>query len=104
MFGSAGVIGNPLGFARSVGLGINDFLSVPARSFLQVYCDIIDHCYLSVRILEQSLALQSPAGLITGMAQGTTSLLSNTVYAVSDAATQFSRAAHKVTPHLVTLE
>lgn len=30
------------------------------------------------------------------MAQGTTSLLSNTVYAISDATSQFSRAAHKV--------
>ncbi|KAK3200061.1 hypothetical protein Dsin_023476 [Dipteronia sinensis] len=29
------------------------------------------------------------------MAQGTTSLVSNTVYALSDAATQFSKAAHK---------
>ncbi|CAH1424589.1 unnamed protein product [Lactuca virosa] len=72
VFGSAGVIGNPMGFARSVGVGIKDFLSVPARSFMK-----------------------SPAGLITGMAQGTTSLLSNTVYAISDAATQVSRAAHK---------
>ncbi|KAK9079002.1 hypothetical protein SSX86_000671 [Deinandra increscens subsp. villosa] len=72
VFGSAGVIGNPMGFARSVGLGIRDFLSVPARSFMQ-----------------------SPAGLITGVAQGTTSLLSNTVYAISDATTQVSRAAHK---------
>ncbi|GJS83807.1 putative vacuolar protein sorting-associated protein [Tanacetum coccineum] len=72
VFGSAGVIGNPMGFARSVGLGIKDFLSVPAKSFMK-----------------------SPAGLITGMAQGTTSLISNTVYAVSDAATQVSRAAHK---------
>ncbi|KAL7197985.1 hypothetical protein ACSBR2_020498 [Camellia fascicularis] len=72
VFGSAGVIGNPMGFARSVGIGIKDFLSVPARSIFQ-----------------------SPAGLITGMAQGTTSLLSNTVYAISDTATQFSRAAHK---------
>ncbi|KAI3688356.1 hypothetical protein L1987_82068 [Smallanthus sonchifolius] len=72
VFGSAGVIGNPMGFARSVGLGIKDFLSVPARS-----------------------VMQSPAGLITGVAQGTTSLLSNTVYAISDATTQVSRAAHK---------
>ncbi|KAJ4847163.1 hypothetical protein Tsubulata_009134 [Turnera subulata] len=72
VFGSAGVIGNPLGFARTLGLGIRDFLSVPARS-----------------------VLQSPTGLITGVAQGTTSLVSNTVYALSDAATQFSRAAHK---------
>ncbi|KAJ6753415.1 VACUOLAR PROTEIN SORTING-ASSOCIATED PROTEIN VPS13 [Salix purpurea] len=72
VFGSAGVIGNPMGFARSLGLGIRDFLSVPARSFLQ-----------------------SPSGLITGVAQGTTSLVSNTVYALSDAATQFSKAAQK---------
>ncbi|XP_058105015.1 uncharacterized protein LOC131248653 isoform X2 [Magnolia sinica] len=72
VFGSAGVIGNPMGFARNVGLGLKDFLSVPAKG-----------------------VLQSPTGLITGMAQGTKSLLSNTVYAVSNAATQFSKAAHK---------
>lgn len=41
---------------------------------------------------------QSPTGLITGMAQGSTSLLSNTVYAITDAATQFSKAAQKVSP------
>ncbi|XVF82463.1 hypothetical protein PTKIN_Ptkin16aG0050400 [Pterospermum kingtungense] len=72
VFGSAGVIGNPMGFARSLSVGIRDFLAVPAKSLLK-----------------------SPTGLITGMAQGTTSLLSNTVYALSDAATQFSKAAHK---------
>ncbi|KAK7300278.1 hypothetical protein RJT34_11120 [Clitoria ternatea] len=72
LFGSAGVIGNPLGFARSMGLGIKDFLSVPAKSIMQ-----------------------SPTGLIMGMAQGTTSLLSNTVYAISDAASQFSNVARK---------
>ncbi|XP_006356937.1 putative vacuolar protein sorting-associated protein 13A isoform X8 [Solanum tuberosum] len=32
---------------------------------------------------------------IKGMAQGTSSLLSNTVYALSDAATQFRKATHK---------
>ncbi|XP_047313414.1 uncharacterized protein LOC124916706 [Impatiens glandulifera] len=72
VFGSAGVIGNPMGFARNMGLGIRDFLSAPVKS-----------------------VFQSPTGILTGMAQGTSSLLSNTVYAVSDAATQFSRAAHK---------
>ncbi|GAV67143.1 LOW QUALITY PROTEIN: DUF1162 domain-containing protein/Chorein_N domain-containing protein [Cephalotus follicularis] len=72
VIGSAGVIGNPVGFARSVGLGIRDFLSVPSRG-----------------------VSKSPTGLITGMAQGTFSLLSNTVYALSDTATQFSKAAHK---------
>lgn len=44
---------------------------------------------------------QSPTGLITGMAQGSTSLLSNTVYAISDAATQFSKAAQKVSLLLI---
>ncbi|KFK27746.1 hypothetical protein AALP_AA8G423700 [Arabis alpina] len=72
VFGSAGVIGNPLGFARNVALGIKDFLSAPSRS-----------------------VSKSPAGIIQGMADGTTSLLSSTVYALSDAATQFSKAAHK---------
>ncbi|XP_019058238.1 PREDICTED: uncharacterized protein LOC104814962 [Tarenaya hassleriana] len=72
VFGSAGVIGNPMGFARNVALGVKDFLSAPARG-----------------------VSKSPKGLIQGMAQGTTSLLSSTVYALSDAATQFSKAAHK---------
>ncbi|XP_031736163.1 uncharacterized protein LOC101204937 isoform X2 [Cucumis sativus] len=72
VLGSAGVIGNPMGFARRLGIGIRDFLSVPAKTILQ-----------------------SPTGLITGMVQGTTSLLSNTVYAFSDATTQFSKAARK---------
>lgn len=72
VFGSAGVIGNPMGFARSLSAGIKDFLSVPVKSIMK-----------------------SPTGLITGMAQGTTSLVSNTVYALSDATTQFSKAAHK---------
>ncbi|OWM73838.1 hypothetical protein CDL15_Pgr018898 [Punica granatum] len=72
VLGSAGVIGNPIGFARSLSLGIKDFLSVPTRN-----------------------VLQSPAGLVRGMAQGTTSLLSSTIYALSDAAFQFSKAAQK---------
>ncbi|KAF8369723.1 hypothetical protein HHK36_032255 [Tetracentron sinense] len=72
VFDCAGVIGNPLGFAKNVGLDIKDFLSVPAKGIFQ-----------------------SPTGLIAGMTQATTSLLSNTVYAISDAATQFSKTAHK---------
>ncbi|CAJ2666738.1 unnamed protein product [Trifolium pratense] len=72
LFGSAGVIGNPLGFARSMGHGLREFLSVPANNIMQ-----------------------SPTGLIKGMAEGTTSLLSNTLYAVSDAASQFSKVARK---------
>ncbi|KAJ0968632.1 hypothetical protein J5N97_025549 [Dioscorea zingiberensis] len=72
VFGSAGVIGNPMGFARNVGVGIKDFLSVSTQG-----------------------VVQSPSGLFTGIAQGSKSLLSNTVYAMSSATTQFSKAAHK---------
>ncbi|KAG8380914.1 hypothetical protein BUALT_Bualt06G0066200 [Buddleja alternifolia] len=35
VFGSAGVIGNPLGFARSLGLGIKEFFSLPIWSVFQ---------------------------------------------------------------------
>lgn len=50
MFGSAGVIGNPMGFARSMGLGIRDFLSVPARSIFLVslFLYVLQLSYLSV--------------------------------------------------------
>ncbi|KAL1321059.1 hypothetical protein AAHE18_14G101700 [Arachis hypogaea] len=59
-------------------LGIRDFLSVPAKNIMQYWYN-----------------LQNPTRLVTGMAQGTSSLLSNTVYAISDAASQFSKAARK---------
>ncbi|XP_019702812.1 uncharacterized protein [Elaeis guineensis] len=72
VFGSAGVIGNPIGFARNVGLGVRDFLSVSGKGILQ-----------------------SPGGLLTGIAHGSKSLLSSTVYAISSATTQFSKVAHK---------
>lgn len=72
VLGSVGVFGNPMGFARSLGFGIRDFISVPAKSIVQ-----------------------NPGGIVTGMAQGTKSLLNNTVFAVSDAAAQFSKAARK---------
>ncbi|KAK8954444.1 hypothetical protein KSP39_PZI002557 [Platanthera zijinensis] len=72
LFGSAGVIGNPIGFARNVKLGIKDFLSVSSRGIVQ-----------------------SPFGVFVGVVQGSKSIFSNTVYALSSAATQFSKAAHK---------
>ncbi|KAJ6837122.1 uncharacterized protein M6B38_121275 [Iris pallida] len=72
VLGSAGVIGNPMGFARNVGLAIKDFFSVSSRGIVQ-----------------------SPVGLLTGILEGSKSLVSNTVYAVSSATTQFSKAAHK---------
>ncbi|KAJ0968199.1 hypothetical protein J5N97_025116 [Dioscorea zingiberensis] len=72
VFGSAGVIANPMDFARNVGIGIKDLLSVSTQGIVQ-----------------------SPSGLFTGIAQGSKGLLSNTVYAISSATTQFSKAAHK---------
>lgn len=44
VFGSAGVIGNPVGFARSLGLGIKDFFSLPIWSVFQVYCPKVISC------------------------------------------------------------
>ncbi|CAL9110355.1 unnamed protein product [Musa acuminata var. zebrina] len=72
VLGSAGVIGNPMGFARNVGLGIKDFLSFSGKG-----------------------VLQSPSGLLTSVAEGSRGLLSSTVYAISSATSQFSKAAHK---------
>ncbi|KAJ0968141.1 hypothetical protein J5N97_025058 [Dioscorea zingiberensis] len=46
VFGSAGVIGNPMDFARNVGIGIKDLLSVSTQGIVQ-----------------------SPSGLFTGIAQ-----------------------------------
>lgn len=39
---------------------------------------------------------QSPSGLLTSVAQGSRGLLNSTVYAISSATSQFSKAAHKV--------
>ncbi|WOK94697.1 hypothetical protein Cni_G03402 [Canna indica] len=73
VLGSAGVIGNPMGFARNVGLGIKDFLSHSGKGILQ----------------------QSPGGLLTSIAHGSRGLLNSTIYAISSATSQFSKAAHK---------
>lgn len=46
VFGSAGLIGNPVGFARSLGLGIKDFFSLPIWSVFQVYhSKLIFQCF-----------------------------------------------------------
>jgi len=44
VFGSAGVIGNPMGFARNVAFGIKDFLSAPSRSISKVMIKISFCC------------------------------------------------------------
>ncbi|KAH7441415.1 hypothetical protein KP509_03G037800 [Ceratopteris richardii] len=72
VLGSVGLLGNPMGFMKSLGLGVREFVSAPAKSFVQ-----------------------SPRQLVGGFAEGTQSLVSNTVFAVSNAATLISRAAKK---------
>ncbi|EEC82816.1 hypothetical protein OsI_27603 [Oryza sativa Indica Group] len=72
VFGSAGVIGNPMGFARNVGFGLKDFVSASRRGILQ-----------------------SPVELLNGIAQGSKTLIGSTVYAVSSATSHFSKTAYK---------
>ncbi|MCO5559154.1 hypothetical protein L7F22_012747 [Adiantum nelumboides] len=72
ILGSAGFLGNPMGFMKSLGSGVRDFISAPAKSFVQ-----------------------SPSQLVGGFAEGTQSLVNNTVFAVSNAATLMSRVAKK---------
>ncbi|CAM0910801.1 unnamed protein product [Alopecurus aequalis] len=72
VFGSAGVIGNPMGFARNVGFGLKDFMSASRKG-----------------------KLQSPVELLSGIAQGSKNLIGNTVYAVSSATSHFSKTAYK---------
>ncbi|OEL27452.1 putative vacuolar protein sorting-associated protein 13A [Dichanthelium oligosanthes] len=72
VFGSAGVIGNPMGFARNVGFGLKDFISASRKG-----------------------KLQSPVELLNGLAQGSKTLIGSTVYAVSSATSHFSKTAYK---------
>ncbi|EMS47217.1 Putative vacuolar protein sorting-associated protein 13A [Triticum urartu] len=77
VFGSAGVIGNPMGFARNVGFGLKDFMSASRKG-----------------------KLQSPVELLNGIAQGSKNLIGSTVYAVSSATSHFSKTAYKVLSEL----
>ncbi|KAG0604647.1 hypothetical protein M758_10G186100 [Ceratodon purpureus] len=70
--GSADVLGNPIHFVRTLGSGMWDFVSTPAKSLKQ-----------------------SPRQLARGLVQGTHSLFSNTVFAFSNAATRMSKVARK---------
>ncbi|AQK78309.1 pleckstrin homology (PH) domain-containing protein [Zea mays] len=72
VLGSAGVIGNPMGFARNVGFGLKDFISASRKG-----------------------KLQSPVELLNGIAQGSKTLIGSTVYAVSSATSHFSKTAYK---------
>jgi len=72
VLGSAGVIGNPMGFARNVGFGLKDFISASRKG-----------------------KLQSPVELLSSLAQGSKTLIGSTVYAVSSATSHFSKTAYK---------
>ncbi|GAQ80498.1 Vacuolar protein sorting-associated protein [Klebsormidium nitens] len=72
VLGSADFLGNPVGFFQSVGSGLWDFVTTPATSLAQ-----------------------NPGQFTAGVAEGTRSLLSNTVFAFSNAATRLSGAARK---------
>ena len=73
VLGSADFLGNPMSFMASLGSGMWDFVATPAVSLAQ-----------------------HPQDVIHGVAQGTASLFSNTVFAFSNAATRMSGAAAKV--------
>lgn len=73
VLGSADFLGNPMGFLASLGSGMWDFVATPATS----------------------LAQRRPQAVVQGMAAGTASLLANTVFAFSNAASKMTGAAAK---------
>ncbi|UPR03907.1 vacuolar protein sorting-associated protein [Chloropicon primus] len=77
ILGSANVLGDPLGLVQHLGTGMWDFLSKPAVGLLQS-------------------ALTLGVGQFTaGLSAGSWSLLSHTVYALSNAAWKISKTAHR---------
>lgn len=72
VLGSVDFLGNPMSFMHSLGSGMWDFVSAPAVSLLQ-----------------------NPKEFTRGVAKGTASLLSNTIFAFSNAASRMSGAAAK---------
>ncbi|KAF8403113.1 hypothetical protein HHK36_011207 [Tetracentron sinense] len=98
-FGSVGVIGNPMGFVRNVGIDLKDFLAVTAKGTTSLLSNTI---YATsdaaaqgnpmgfARMLGSTskISYQLLPRVFCRMAPGLASLLSNTVYAISDAAAQ----------------
>ena len=77
ILGSANVLGDPLGLVQHLGTGMWDFLSKPAVGLFQS-------------------ALTLGVGQFTaGLSAGSWSLLSHTVYALSNAAWKISKTAHR---------
>eukprot|EP00212_Chloropicon_laureae_P000272 CAMPEP_0198459128 /NCGR_PEP_ID=MMETSP1453-20131121/39300_1 /TAXON_ID=1461543 ORGANISM="Unidentified sp., Strain RCC701" /NCGR_SAMPLE_ID=MMETSP1453 /ASSEMBLY_ACC=CAM_ASM_001118 /LENGTH=136 /DNA_ID=CAMNT_0044184067 /DNA_START=9 /DNA_END=415 /DNA_ORIENTATION=+ len=77
VLGSANILGDPLGLVQHLGTGMWDFLSKPTVGLFQ-----------SARTLgvEQFMA---------GLSAGSFSLLSHTVYALSNASWKISKTAHR---------
>lgn len=77
LVGAANVLGDPLALLQHISLGFWEFLSFPAMG------------------LVESATKLTPSGLIMGFVQGTKGLLQNFLFAISNAATKASSAAHK---------
>ncbi|KAK9111606.1 hypothetical protein Scep_019125 [Stephania cephalantha] len=90
IFGSAGVIGNPMGFARNLGLGIKDFLSVPARGIFRCFEEVHGK-FTEISQIGLTGFLQSPVrgaekhglpGVLSGIALGTAGLVARPVASI----------------------
>lgn len=77
LLGAANVLGDPLALLHHITLGFWEFLSFPAMGMIESATNL------------------TPSGIILGFVQGTKGLLQNVLFAVSNAATKASSAAHK---------
>jgi len=77
LVGAANVLGDPMALLHHVGLGFWQFVSFPAVG------------------LFESVKNMGPEGLVMGFVSGTKGLLQNVLFAVSNATTKASTAAHK---------
>ena len=75
--GAANVLGDPMSFLQHISFGFWEFLSFPAMGLLE------------------SMRNMTPSGFILGFVQGTKGLLQNVLFAISNATTKASSAAHK---------
>lgn len=77
LVGAANVLGDPMATVQHIGLGFWEFVSFPALG------------------LVQSFRTLSPSAFVLGCVQGTKGLLQNVLFAVSNATSKASSAAHK---------
>uniref|UniRef100_A0A0E0AQ59 Uncharacterized protein n=1 Tax=Oryza glumipatula TaxID=40148 RepID=A0A0E0AQ59_9ORYZ len=80
VFGSAGVIGNPMGFARNVGFGLKDFVSASRRGILQglVAFTYDEQAASKMDERERQLSLHGE-GVLNGFLEGLTGLLQSPI-------------------------